>query len=123
MEQEPRRRDIFDRIIGAIDGLPGVRKSRASTVTEILPILGNSQTHVVQTYKGDDGFYVFVQTVDAEGRARVVLPPKVAAAIYRQRDALITAGRKERARDRWDNMGPAERRAKVAHLRKPRQSA
>lgn len=115
---EPVQRDHFDRIIGAIDGLPGVRRSRPSTVTSVLPILGNSQTHVVQTYKGDDGFYVFVQTVDAEGKARIVLPPKVAAAIYRQRDALVTAGRKERSRDRWDRMSDSERQARTVHLRR-----
>jgi len=118
MTDETPRRDAFDRIIGAIDGLPGVSKARPSTVTTVLPIVGNAQTYVVQTYKGDDGFYLFLQMVDAEGRARVAIPPKVAEAIYRQRDALIKSARKRRGRDRWANMTDDQRRANVARLRK-----
>lgn len=124
MNQDPDgpRRDAFDRIIGTIDGLPGVSKARPSTVTTVMPILGNAQTYVVQTYKGDDGFYVFLQMVDAEGRARVAIPPKVAEAIYRQRDALVKTARKRRARDRWGNMTPEQREASVAHLRKTKEA-
>jgi hypothetical protein len=111
--------DVFDRIIGAIDGLPGVTKARPTSVTTIMPILGNSQTYVVQTYKDDDeGFYVFLQMVDAEGRARIAIPPKVAAAIYRQRESLVRAGRKRRSRERWAELSPGERRARTAHLRR-----
>ena len=117
MIDQPRR-DAFDRIIGQIDGLPGVRKARPSTVTTVLPILGNAQTYVVQSYKDETGFFIFVQMVDAEGRARVVLPPKVAAAIYRQRDALVKASRSQRQRDRWANLTEGEKTARVAHLRK-----
>ena len=116
MTDEPRR-DAFDRIIGDIDGLPGVRKARPSTVTSVVPMLGRSQTYVVQTYRTEDGDYTFIQMVDAEGRARVVLPPKVTAALARQRDALTKAGRKERARERWADLTDEERREKVAHLR------
>lgn len=118
-DQEYRTGDVFDRIIGAIDGLPGVSKARPTSVTSILPIVGNSQTYVVQTYKDDDeGFYVFLQMVDAEGRARIAIPPKVAQAIYRQRDALVKAGRKRRGRERWEGMSDAERRARTSHLRR-----
>ena len=37
-------RDPFDRILGAIDGLPDVRKTRPSTFTDVVPILGDVST-------------------------------------------------------------------------------
>lgn len=116
---EPRQIDPFDRLIGKIDGLPDVSRARPTTVTTVMPILGNAQTYVVQTYKDkDEGFFVFLQMVDAVGRARIAIPPKVAAAIYRQRDALNKQSRKRAGQDRWDRMSPEERRQSVAHLRK-----
>ena len=115
---EDTPRDPFDRLIGLIDGTPGTRKARPSTVTSVLPLLGDSQTYVVQTYKTEDGFFGFVQSIDRSGGARFVLPPKVMNAIYRQRDALIKASRSARAKDRWADMSPEERAQKVTHLRK-----
>jgi hypothetical protein len=113
--------DNYDRIIGLIDGLPDVTKVRPTTVTTVTPMLGNSQTYVVQTYRSkDDGYTVFLQMVDAEGRARVVIPPKVAQAIYRQRDALVARARKETGKRRWEGMSTEQREAQVSRLqRKP----
>src|SRR5262245_10332685 len=122
-EDTPRVIDAFDRIIGAIDGLPDVAKARPSTVTTVLPIIGNSQTYVVQTYKDrEGGFTVFLQMVDAEGRARLAIPPKVAAAIYRQREALVKLQRRQAGRDRWDNLSHAQREAAVTRLRGARKT-
>jgi hypothetical protein len=91
--------DTFDRVIGAIDGLPDVHKSRPTTVTTVMPIVGRSQTYVAQTYRDKEGrFTVFLQMVDAEGRARIVVPPKVMAAVYRQRESLVTKARRATAR-------------------------
>lgn len=115
--------DTFDRIIGTIDGLPGVDKSRPTTVTTVAPIIGTAQTYVVQTYKGDEGFTAFIQMVESGNSVRIALPPKVTAALYRQRDALVKTGRKRRARDRWDQLDPDEREAAVSRLRGARQSA
>jgi hypothetical protein len=123
VSDEISRRDPFDRLLGTIDGLPDFQKSRPSTVTTVMPIIGNSQTYVVQTYKErDGGFTVFLQMVDAEGRARIAIPPKVAAAIYRQRDSLVKMGRRQRSRDRWDSMSNAERDHHVSRLRGSRKA-
>lgn len=123
MDEEPRRIDPFDRLIGKIDGLPDVTKSRPTTVTTVMPILGNAQTYVVQTYKDrDEGFFVFLQMVDADGRARISIPPKVAQAIYRQRDALTKASRRQAGRDRWDRMPQKERDKAVTRLRRPKSA-
>lgn len=107
--------DKFDRIIGSLHGLPDVRNTRPSTVTTVLPILGHSQTFVVQTYRDERGDTIFLQMVDAEGRARIVVPPAVADAIARQRDALTTMSR--RAAGRRTAEARAARGEKPAFMR------
>lgn len=123
-DDEPRRIDHFDRIIGSVDGRQDVVSARPSTVTTVMPIIGRSQTYVVQTYKDPDvGNFLFLQMVDAEQGIRIAIPPKVTAAIYRQRDALVKASRRQTGRDRWANMTSQQRRAatdRLAAARKPR---
>lgn len=109
--------DTFDRIIGSMDGIPGVHKTRPTTIATVQPMLGNSSAHVVQTYSTEEGLYVFIQQVGAEGSVRMVLPPKVAEAIYRQRDAVVKVGRKSRARQRWADMDPDVKAERIAAAR------
>jgi hypothetical protein len=90
--------DTFDRVIGSLHGLPDVRNTRPSTVTTVLPILGNVQTFVVQTYRDERGDTLALQMVDAEGRARIIVPPAVTDAIARQREALTLAARRAHGR-------------------------
>lgn len=110
--------DRFDRLTGWFDGLPGVRKTTPSTIVETTPILGGTVSLIVQTFRTDDGDYVFLQTIDAEGRARLVIPPKAVAAIVRQHDALTKASRRAAGRERWASLSPAQRKAATARLRK-----
>lgn len=92
--------DLYDRLIGSLDGLPDVRKTRPSTITSVLPMLGNAQTFVVQTYRQKElGDTVFLQLIDADGSDRIVVPPKVVDAIVRQRDALTKRARSETSRE------------------------
>ena len=97
----------FDRVLGCIDGMPDVQSTKPSTVMSVLPFVGAVVTYVVQTYRTkDQGFMVFLQTVDAEGRARFLIPDKVAQAIYRQRQSLTdrstpaSRARQQRKRER-----------------------
>ena len=120
MDETPR--DVFDKVIGLIDGTPGTRKTRPTTLVSVEAILGDSQTYVVQSYKTEDGFFGFVQMIDRRSGARFVLPPKVMNAIYRQREALVKAGRSARAKDRWEDLSEEERKAKVAHLHKAKSA-
>lgn len=116
--------DTFDRILGTLHGLPDVIAARPSTVTAVLPIVGRAQTYVVQTYRARDGkCTVFLQMVDAEGRARLVIPPKVADAIYRQREQLVTRSRRLTGREQWERRqrglaGAADARARLEELRR-----
>ncbi len=81
--------DKFDRIYGALEGLPGHRMTRPSTVMDSLPIVGNVTTYVVQSVRHEEGVLTFLQIVDDDGRARLILPDKVSAAIAGQRERLF----------------------------------
>lgn len=94
--------DAFDRILGAVTGLPDHVTSRPATVTTILPMLGNAQTYIVRTCRTDRGEYIgFIEMVEATGHVRLVIPAKAMAAIYRQRDTTTTAKRRADGRARW----------------------
>lgn len=87
--EQPQAQTTFDRILAGYDGLPGFKKTKPSTVIAAIPIVGTVTTYVVQSLRTEDGgFTVFVQIMDAEGRARFVIPDKVAQALYRQRQSL-----------------------------------
>ncbi len=96
-EQSDKAKAKFDRVLGMLDGLPDVKQTRPSTVTTILPILGDSQTYVMRTFRQGSEYIGFLEMVDADGRERIVIPSKVMAAIYRQRTSLT------------DNSTPASR--------------
>lgn len=113
---------VFDRLHGTYSDLPDVRWTRPSTVQDSLPFIGNVQTHVVQTLRNEAGeFAIFLQIVDAEGRARLVLPNRVCQAIYRQWQSLKDrstpesrkrkAAARKRARERVDKAARKARRA------------
>ena len=112
----------FDHVLGLIDGLPGGSKTRPTTVIATMPLIGNAQTFVVQTFKdAERGFVIFLQMVDSEGRARFVIPNKVALALYRQHAALAdrstpaSRARKRRSRERAKRKAAREaRRARAA---------
>jgi len=111
--------DPFDRILGTLTGLPDHRLSRASTVTTVMPILGNAQTYVVRTMRTDRGEYVgFVEMIDAVGKIRIAVPAKAMAALYRQRDSLAKQTRSSRGKERWREMSDEQRARTVSRLRK-----
>lgn len=99
MSDNDQMPDAFDRLMGALDGLPDVLRTGASTVQTLTPLLGNSETWIVQTVRqAEQGDTVFLQRVNREGSIRIALPAKVAAVISRQREALNTKARKKAAR-------------------------
>lgn len=79
----------FDRLVGALEGLPDVTKSKPTTIRAMLPLIGIARSFIVQTYRQrDKGDTIFLETVGGEGTIRLAIPPQVADAIARQRDAL-----------------------------------
>ena len=108
--------DTFNRVIGGLDGLPDVKHTRPTTVTTVHPMIGESQTFIVQTYRQrEQGDTIFLQYIDGETSDRVVIPPKVADAIARQRDSLTTMSR--RAAGRANAEARAARGEKPAFLK------
>jgi len=43
--------DHFDRLLGALHGLPDVVSTRQATVRSLTPLVGTSETFIVQTYR------------------------------------------------------------------------
>lgn len=61
-------------------------------------IYGNVETWLLETFRVDGLETVFIQINDAAGGRRFMVPPEVAALIYRQRDQLIAKARRRGAR-------------------------
>ncbi len=101
-QQQPYRTvDKFDRTMGALANLPDVAHTAPSTIVAVNPLIGATQTFILQTFRQRDvGDTVFLQYVDDEGRIRLVIPPKAAEAIARQHEALTKKIRKRVAKER-----------------------
>jgi hypothetical protein len=117
--------DLYDRKIGALVGLPDVINTNPATMRDAEPIMGNSQLFTVQTFRQKEkGDTIFVEHVSAAGTTRIVLPPKVAIAIARQRDALTARSRskagKAKAQARKDR---GEQPGFAAYMAKRRSKA
>lgn len=87
----------FDRALALVD-MPDTIATKPTTVTAINPLLGHGGTHIVQSARNAEGEWtVFVQVIDIGGgnATQLVLPNKVAEAIYRQRDAIIKRSRRK----------------------------
>lgn len=103
MKNEPQQYktvDKFDRLMGALAGLPDVAKVKPSPLVTLSPLIGETQTFIVETWRQKEtGDFIFLQYIDADRSLRIVIPPEVASTIARQREALTTKVRKKVARD------------------------
>jgi hypothetical protein len=99
-KQEYRQLDKFDRLHGALEGLPDVTKVKPSTIITHEPLIGATQTFFIQALRQrEQGDTIFVQYVDDEGAIRIAIPPAAADAIARQRDALTSKSRKRASKE------------------------
>lgn len=100
----------YDRAVGSLEGVPGTFKTRPSLHRLTEAITGISQTFVVTTVRhieqGDRIFLEIIQSAD-QPPIRVVLPPKVANTIARQREALSKRARRAAFRARAPGGMPA----------------
>lgn len=95
--------DPFDRILGALHGLPDVVATRQATVRALTPLVGTSETFIIQTMRQriDDARSmdtIFIEFIGRDRSLRLVLPAGVADVIARQRDQLSTLNRRKSAR-------------------------
>lgn len=106
-QQQYRTVDKFDRAMGTLTSLPDVTHTKPSTVVATTPMIGATQTFVLQTYRQTerDGETskskdtLFLQAMDDEGRIRMVIPDAVIKAVVRQQEALTTKSRKKAGRE------------------------
>jgi len=90
----------FDRLMGELEGLPDVVKSKPTTVRSVTPLVGQTETFIVQTVRQRDrGDFVFLEHVSHRGTVRIVLPPNVSDTIARQREAAALKWRQKVGRD------------------------
>jgi len=88
---------------GNLEGLPDVIRTRPSTKTASLPLVGHSHTYIVQTYRQkDEGDTIFLQVISAEGTHRIVIPAMVADTIARQRESLTKRSRSRSGKEKME---------------------
>lgn len=87
----------FDRLMGALDGVPDSTRTKESVVryTPTWGVGSGTSTYIVQTIRRkEEGDYVFVECVRDGETVRLPLPPEVSEVIARQRDSLTTTNRR-----------------------------
>jgi len=103
--------DPFDRLIGNLEGLPDVTKTKPSTIRTTQPLIGSSETFIITTFRQRDrGDTIFIECIKADGSFRLAIPPRVAEAIARQREALT-----DKVRSKSAKAVAAERKARGKH--------
>jgi hypothetical protein len=110
MNDQPEYKTIckFDRVLAGLQGgnnLP----TKATTIENIEPITGESESFIVQTIRAEYkvnvskgwetttetrvGDFIVLKYLDKDGTKRLILPPKVAETIERQHKALSKKNR------------------------------
>lgn len=105
MDQQFETVSKFDRAVGGL--LSGNNlHTKPTTVEHIEKVKGESETYIVRTIRDEDGDHVVIKYIDKDGTQRIILPPKVAQVIQRQKDSLSRRSRsnssKARMKERMD---------------------
>lgn len=91
--------ETFDRMLGALHGLPETTSTKPATIRTVTPMIGASQVWIIQTYRQREiGDTVFLECVSSDGTIRIAIPPAVCDAIARQRDTLTGKSRSRAAK-------------------------
>ncbi len=86
--------DTFDRLMGNMEGLPDVARTKPATIRVVTQLIGDTQTFIIQTVRQrDEGDTIFVECMSKNGALRLVIPPAVSDLIARQRDAITAKNR------------------------------
>ena len=85
--------DPFDMMLDRLKGLPNGAHT-APVVRQAQDFYGNVTQYIIQTVRHDEGDTAFITLVNAEGRARFVLPPVVLDTLTRQQDTVSTMVRR-----------------------------
>jgi hypothetical protein len=92
--------NVFDRALGSLEGLPDASRTKPVTIQTVPPLgVGGVETFIVQTVRQKDiGDSIFITHVTGSTAHRMMIPPKVASVIARQRDQLTTRSRSKAAK-------------------------
>src|SRR5438045_1706676 len=82
----------FDRAVGGLLAGNNIH-TKPTTLEEVDRITGEAETFIIQTIRDEEGDHIVVKFVDKDGVKRLILSPKVANTIVRQRDALSARAR------------------------------
>lgn len=89
----------FDRIIGALDGLPDVVMTQPSTKRIVPPLgVGGTQLYAIQTIRQGEKHMILFEHVSNEATVRLVIPHEIAEIIARQRESVSVMLRKRLAK-------------------------
>jgi hypothetical protein len=105
--QEYRKIDKFDNEFTRLKGTPEAIKSKPTTIVTHDDLVSARQFTIQTIRQHEKGDTIFLTCLDCEGAYRIIIPPKVANAIARQREALTVAGRRIRGK-----RNAAERKAR-----------
>ena len=98
--------NFYDRVRGGLEDAGNTIKTRVATIRQVQFLVGDVLTYLVETIRHEGGDTIFIEVTSKDGTIRVVLPPKVANTIARQRDALT-----KKTRQRVGREQAAERKA------------
>lgn len=94
---------VYDRTRGELEGVAVFTKP--TTIKSVEAFTGKAVTFIVETARqavtegnNQQGDTIFVESMSEAGLVRMALPPKVANAIARQRDALSARARSKAAK-------------------------
>ncbi len=88
--------DNYEKARESIWGTPGFQHRRSTVVSPGSAFMPQA-SYIVETIRNNEGWQIFLQWVDASGGQRVVLPNKVAQALFRHYEAIMSKARKQRA--------------------------
>src|SRR5262245_14555412 len=92
----PMPEDTFSVSFRNLTNNPGA--IRTSSKIDLMDDYGNTESWIVDTFRTQGGDEtVFLQRINVSGGLRLVLPPRVTAALSQQRDRATTVNRKRGA--------------------------
>jgi hypothetical protein len=90
---------IFGRAMSVLKDLPDIIKTKPTTQVETPSFAGEPHTYIVQTYRRkEEGDFIFFQDVSSGQAVQIVIPPRIADIIARQRDQLSSKSRSRASR-------------------------
>lgn len=93
---EEYTRSKFDRDVAGLMG--GNNLTVKATTVENIAFGGEAETFIIQTVRDEKGDNIIIKYGEGNSLMRLILPPKAAAVIARQKDAITAKSRRNTGR-------------------------